>query len=154
MKTDDYKALLEVIATKLATSEESVNDYIKKTLLCQSIDRDEMVDMVNGTLQDLEETQLIRNENSNLHATLLGEAIVASSLTPEDGIFIHKELRKSLDAFVMNGEMHVLYCFTPIQFAQSNINWQMLRREVEGLDENNMRVLGFVGIKPSIINKM
>ena len=87
-------------------------------------------------------------------ATPLGQAVVASALNPEDGLFVHRELRKALGAFVMDGEMHVLYSFTPVQAAHGNINWQVFRKEVECLDESNLRVLEFVGLKPHIINKM
>ncbi|KAA8570497.1 hypothetical protein EYC84_002766 [Monilinia fructicola] len=115
------RALLEIIATKLATSSEAIDDYA---------------------------------QSYSYEATRLGQAVVASSLAPEDGLFVHKELRKSLEAFVLDGEMHVLYTFTPVQATQGNINWQVFRKEVDMLDESNLRVLGFVGLKPSLINKM
>jgi DNA polymerase theta len=149
------RALLEVIATKLATSDESIDDYMKKTLLYHSIDHDELAKIVKSTMSNLEESQLLHYANeSEFRATLLGEAIVASSLTPEDGLFIHRELRKALQAFVMDGEMHVLYSFTPVQAAQINVNWQIFRKEMDGFDESNLRAMDFVGLKPSIINKM
>jgi replicative superfamily II helicase len=149
------RALLEVIATKLATSNDSIDDYIKRTLLCHSIEQNELAEMVLSTMQDLVETGLVQESNgSEFTTTLLGQAIVASSLTPEDGLFVHRELRKALQAFVMDGEMHVLYLFTPVQAAHGNINWQVFRKEVESLDESNLRVLDFVGLKPVIINKM
>lgn len=153
----DYsnRALLEVIATKLATSDESIDDYMKKTLLYYSIEKDELAKMVKSTMQDLEESGLLHRINdTDFKATLLGEAIVASSLTPEDGLFIHRELRKALQAFVMDGEMHVLYSFTPVQTAQITINWQIFRKEMDGFDGSNLRAMDFVGLKPSIINKM
>lgn len=152
--TDMGSALLEVIVIKLATSLEAVDEYIKKTLLYHLMDPKELIDMFSVTLQDLEETGLVTNDGTVLEATLLGQAIVASSLTPEDGIFVHKELRKALEAFVMDGEMHGLYAFTPIHAAEGNINWQILRKEVEGFDDSNIRALNFVGLKPSLINKM
>ncbi|RAL66940.1 hypothetical protein DID88_007722 [Monilinia fructigena] len=149
------RALLEVIATKLATSRESIDDYVKKTLLYHTIDQGELTSMVEATLKDLLENQLIEQTQSySYEATRLGQAVVASSLSPEDGLFIHKELRKSLEAFVLDGEMHVLYTFTPVQATQGNINWQVFRKEVDMLDESNLRVLGFVGLKPLLINKM
>ena len=46
------RALLEVIATKLATSDESIDDYMKKTLLYHSMDHEELVKMVKSTMQD------------------------------------------------------------------------------------------------------
>lgn len=110
--------------------------------------------MANTTLQELKELGLIKKDGAILEATLLGQAIVASSLTPEDGIFVHNELRKALQAFVLDGEMHVLYAFTPVQAAEGTINWQILRRETERFDESNMRALNFVGLNPSLINRM
>jgi len=148
------RALLEVIATKLATSVESVDDYVKKTLLYRSIDHQDLANMVESTLRELEDTKLIARDDSEFQATQLGEAIVASSLTPEDGLFIHKELKKALEAFVMDGEMHVLYAFIPVHAATGNINWKIFRSEIETFDDSNMRALTFVGLKPSVINKM
>ena len=151
-----------MIATKLATSIESVGDYMAKTLLqCSAddkndplINQEELSEMVRMTIQDMESTNLIKRDNFELQATTLGQAIVASSLAPEDGIFVHKELSKALQAFVMDGEMHVLYAFTPVQATQSAINWKIFLLEVEAFDESNMRALSFVGLKPTILNKM
>lgn len=111
--------------------------------------------MTKATLEELKKTELIIEDDvSGLTATLVGEAIVASSLTPEDGIFVHKELRKSLQAFVLDAEMHILYTFTPIQSTSGPINWRIFRKEVESFDESNLRALGFIGLKPQVINKM
>lgn len=148
------RALLEVVATKLATSIDSVDEYVKKTLLYQTIDKTELTEMVKSTLRDLEETKLITKDDSELQATLLGQAIVASSLTPEDGIFIHKELRRALEAFVMDGEMHVLYSFTPVHAAQGNVNWKIFRNHMENFGDSDLRAFDFIGLKPAIVNKM
>ena len=138
----------------MATSPDSVNDYMKKTLLYHLVGQEELGELVKSTLQDLVDDGLINKNGSVFDASTLGQAVVASSLTPEDGLFVHGELRKALKAFVMDGEMHVLYSFTPVQAAQANINWQIFRKEVESFDESNLRALDFVGLKPSVINKM
>ncbi|KAG0651093.1 Helicase and polymerase-containing TEBICHI [Hyphodiscus hymeniophilus] len=149
------RALLEVIATRLATSIESLDDYIKRTLLYHTIEYPDLVKMVELTLEDLERSELIKKDSDeDFHATLLGQAIVASSLSPEDGLFVHRELRKALQAFVMDGEMHVLYSFTPIQAAHGDIDWQKFLKEVEKLDESNQRAFGFVGLKMTELNRM
>lgn len=101
--------------------------------------------MVLSTMQELKETGLVKESNeSDYIATLLGQAIVASSLTPEDGV----------TGLCSGWRDAVLYSFTPVQAAHGNINWQIFRKEVESLDESNLRVLEFVGLKPRIINKM
>ena len=87
-------------------------------------------------------------------ATQLGKAVVASSLEPEHGAFIHREMQRALQAFVMDGEMHVLYCFTPVHDLSMSVNWQNFRKEMETLDDSGLRVLAFLGLKPTIINKM
>lgn len=137
-------ALLEVIATKLATSFESVELYIKKTLLYHLIEYKELLAMVSKALYDLEDTGLVKKDGTVLEATLLGQAVVTSSMGPEDGLSVHKELRQALEAFVLDGEMHVLYAFTPIQAGEGNINWQILRKEVESFDESDMRALNLI----------
>ncbi|KAH8591327.1 P-loop containing nucleoside triphosphate hydrolase protein [Bisporella sp. PMI_857] len=156
------RALLEVIATKLATTTDSVGDYIKKTLLhCSAQDKEDLSinpydleEMVKSTLRDLEETSMIKKNGLELEATLLGHAIVASSLTPEDGLFVYRELTKALQAFVMDGEMHVLYTFTPVNAIRSAINWKVFLKEVEDFNESDTRALGFVGLSRTKISKM
>ncbi|KAF4611394.1 hypothetical protein G7Y89_g15619 [Cudoniella acicularis] len=147
-------ASTEVIATKPATSDESVDDYMKKTLLYHSIDQQKLANMTRSTLDSLAEQGLVRSILGNYEATLLGQAVVASSLTPEDGLFVHRELSRALQAFVMDGDMHALYTFTPVHSSPQQIHWQIFRREMEGLDEANLRVVTLVGLKPSVINKM
>jgi replicative superfamily II helicase len=153
--TESFRALLEVIATKLATSKSGINDYIRKTLLYHSIDHGQLSILMRTTLKNLCNADLIAlDTNASFGATLLGEAIVASSLTPEDGIFIYKQLRKATQAFVLDGEMHVLYTFTPVQGSQTEVDWQLFRREMDCLDESGLRVLGLVGVKPTVVNKL
>lgn len=117
------RALLEVIVTQLATSDESIDDYIKKTLLYHSIDCNELANMTKSTMDELLENRLVTSpDSSSYEATLLGQAVVAASLTPEDGLFVHRELQRALDAFVLDGELHAFYTFTPVQNTALNIN--------------------------------
>ncbi len=149
------RALLEIIAVRLATSRESLDDYMKKTLLYHSTGAESISPKLESSLVDLQSMGFITvDELSNYHATQFGEAVVASSLDPEDGIFIHKELQRALKAFVMDGDLHVLYTFTPVNNLSLSINWTVFWNEMENLDESGLRVLGFLGIKPTVVNKM
>lgn len=87
-------------------------------------------------------------------ATQLGKAIVASAIDPDDGVFVHKELGRALRSFVMDGEMHILYTFTPVQEFGVVVNWQVFRNEMEGLDASGLRVLSLLGIKPTTILRL
>ncbi|KAK4165689.1 P-loop containing nucleoside triphosphate hydrolase protein [Cladorrhinum sp. PSN259] len=152
------RALLEAIAIKLATSREALDDYVSKTLLAYSTEAEpgSIQKHIESSLENLKTLQLISDdENGPFQATLLGTAIISSSLDPDDGVFVHNELRTALQAFVMDGEMHVLYSFTPIPEPEmAIINWRVFWNEFQQMDESGMRVLNLIGLKPFVINKM
>ena len=149
------RALLEVITVRLATHMAAIQEYVQKTLLFHTVDRALSDSMVSKTLEELMESGLVAVDSyGGYEATLLSKAIVASYLTPEDGIFLEGELRRALRAFVMDGEMHIFYTFTPLYNSQTDVNWPILRREIEGLDESGLRVLEFVGVNPGLVNRM
>ena len=112
--------------------------------------------MVDDAIESLGAAGLITlSSHKSYEATLLGQAAVASSLTPEDAIFIHHDFQRALQAFVMDGEMHVFYMFTPVQSPSlGDINWPIFRREMDGLDESGLRALKYVGINPAMVNRM
>ncbi|MCJ1463646.1 hypothetical protein MMC07_002254 [Pseudocyphellaria aurata] len=150
------RALLEVITIRLATHMDAIQDYVRRTLLFHTMERNALNHMVDLTVEDLITSGLIfLTSTGSYEATLLSQAIIASSLTPEDGIFLHGELKRALQAFVMDGDMHIFYTFTPLQgFLAADINWPIFRREMEALDESGLRVLRCVGGNPAFINKM
>lgn len=149
------RALLEAIAVRLATSRDSLDEFVRNTLLYHDRDVAETNEIVEASLSDLQARGFISvDQYCNFQATQLGNAIVTSSLDPDDGIFIHKELKRALQAFVMDGEMHILYTFTPVHDMSVTINWKVFSNEMEGLDESGLRVLGFLGLKPTEIIRM
>lgn len=152
------RALLEIIATKLATTPDIISDYARNTLLFHFIEAEKLPQLIEDTLEGLVKLELITKKLSmgtvEYEPTLLGQAIVASSLTPEDGLFVHSQLQRAIKAFALDGDMHVLYTFTPISSTNVDVNWKVFRQEVERLDESGMRVLSLVGIKPSVVNKL
>ncbi|KAK0656733.1 P-loop containing nucleoside triphosphate hydrolase protein [Cercophora newfieldiana] len=150
------RALLEIIAIRLATSREALDDYASKTMLAYTTESDAIQQNLEESLEELRKVGFIEVDNHyNYQATKLGKAIVTSSLDPEDGIFIHNELRKALQAFVLDGEMHVLYNFTPVHDLGSvGINWRVFWNEMQQLDESGLRVMTFLGLNPALVNKM
>ena len=125
-------------------------------MLSHSSQTDEIQQNVEDSLEDLRSMGLISVDGlSSFQVTQLGGAIVASSFDPEDGIFIHNELKRALQAFVMDGEMHVLYNFTPVHDLDGIlIDWRAFCTEIEGLDDSGLRTMSLLGLKPSIVNKM
>ncbi|KAF9879847.1 DEAD/DEAH box helicase [Colletotrichum karsti] len=149
------RALLEVIAVRLATSRDALDEYLSRTLLAYTGAPEPLQDCVETSLKNLQSMGFITADAcGNYQPTKLGHAIVASALDPDDGVFIHKELERALQAFVMDGEMHILYIFTPVHEFGANINWQVFRNEMENLDDSGHRVLGFLGLKRAVINRL
>ncbi|KAF4123558.1 DNA polymerase theta [Geosmithia morbida] len=149
------RALLEVIAIRLATSHESILGHFKKSLLWHTHGTEYVSNCVEISLKDMEEAGFItRDMHSQYAATQLGKAIVSSAIDPDDGIFIHKELSRALRSFVMDGDMHILYTFTPVQDFGVPVNWQIFRNEMEMLDDSGMRVLACLGIKPTTVQRL
>ncbi|KAL7798057.1 hypothetical protein V8C37DRAFT_368520 [Trichoderma ceciliae] len=149
------RAILEVISVRLANSHESLLEYFSNSLISYTHDREFVEGCLKSGLEEIRDLGLIVLDSySSFAATQLGKAIVASSVDPYDGIFIHAELTKTLKAFVMDGEMHILYVFTPVQDFGIIVNWQVFRNEMDALDESGLRVLGFLGIKPTAVLKL
>ena len=147
---------MKVIAVRLATHHAAIEEYVQKTLLYFTMNRAELATMLASTLAELEASNLVSIDAfGSFEATLLSKATVASYLAPEDGLFVHDKLRRAIRAFVMDGERHVYYTFTPISHSgTTEINWPVFRREMESLDESGLRVLELVGVSPSLINRM
>ena len=148
--------MLEVIAIRLAVTRESLDDYVSKTMLAYSAEPQSIQDHVEASIADLQNMRFIDiDDDGDFQATLLGKAVVASSLDPEDGIFVHNELKKALKAFVLDGDMHVLYNFTPVHDLDGvQVNWKVFWHEMQYLDASGFRVMDLLGLKPFIVDKM
>ena len=128
---------------------------MSKTLLQQLREQGVTSGEIEASLGDIESLgYMTRNKDQECTATKLGKAVVASGLDAEDGVFIHGELKKALRSLVLDGDMHVLYIFTPISESFGQVNWQIFRNEMEAMDASDLRVLSHLGIKPGMINKL
>ncbi|KAJ5206666.1 hypothetical protein N7491_002719 [Penicillium cf. griseofulvum] len=150
------RALLEAVATGLVSGCEAIKEYVRCTLLYRSLDKKIAYTIMKSALQELvDEDLLIFRDDESYEATPLGQAVVASAFSPEDGLFVHEELKRALQAFVMDGEMHIFYMFTPLQAAMNTpIDWQIFRDQLDRLDESGLRALQFVGVQPGFVNTM
>lgn len=149
------RALLEIICIRLANSKDAIFEYLASTLLNISGSCPDIAEHVETSLSGLVKMGFITVVDDEIYnPTQLGSAIVTSALGPEDGAFVYREIQRALKAFVLDGELHVLYTFTPVHDFSISINWQIFRREMESLDESELRVMTLLGLKPSIVNRM
>ena len=151
------RGLLEVIGTRMASSRSSVDDCVQASLLWHTMEHAQVSEMVKQAISDLLAKKLIQvgQFEECFEPTKLGTAIVASGLSPEDGVFVHSDLRRALESFVMDGEMHIFYLFTPVQTAGlAEISWTTFRDQLEDLDDSGMRAIRLVGINPAFVNRL
>ncbi|OQV02808.1 Helicase conserved domain-containing protein isoform 1 [Cladophialophora immunda] len=121
------RALLEVIGTRMASSTSLLIEYVQSSLLWHSIDRSQVAEMVDVAKKALLQDGLIQEGeyDSCLEPTRLGIAVVAAGLGPEDGVFVHSELRRALESFVM-----------------------------DDLDDSGMRAIRLIGVNPAFVNRL
>ncbi|KAL2889798.1 DNA polymerase theta subunit [Ceratocystis lukuohia] len=151
LNTDErrvQRALLEAISIRLVATFESIYDYLSKTLLYHYDESMDLASLTTKCIDQLQELKVVEYSDvkEEYTATQLGQAIVASSFNPEDGLFIHRELQRALKSFVMDGDLHVFYIFTPVSVSDVVVNWQIFMDEAEKLDKSGERVLQVVGI--------
>lgn len=146
------RALLEAVATHLVASHNTIWEYMQCTLLFHSMEMKDLQPIVEQAIQELIDSNLlVQDEDGFFEATTLGQAIVAASFSPEDGIHIYEELKKGLRTFVMDGDFHVFYMFTPLQ-TDTNIDWGVFRDQMNLMDDSTIRAMMFIGGKPGVIN--
>ena len=146
---------MEAVATGLASGANAVKDYVRCTLLYQTLGKRMTYTIMDSALEELlKEELLYLKDDEAYNATRLGQAAVASAFSPEEGIFINEELSRALRAFVMDSDMHVLYLFTPLQVAASaQIDWLVFRDEIDNLNDNGIRAFQLVGVNPGAVNR-
>ncbi|KAL8666690.1 MAG: hypothetical protein Q9202_001228 [Teloschistes flavicans] len=134
----------------------AIEDYIQRTLVSHTMEKATLKEWVQRTIIELQTTGQVTVDTNGLYeATPLSRATVGSCMTPEDGVFVHDQLQQGLRAFVMDGELHVFYMFTPVNiWGVGNIDWRIFRDEMERLDESGMRALRFIGVKPALVHTM
>ena len=148
--------MLEVITVRLATHPAAIQEYVERTLLFYTITLGQIRAMVETAIQELVSEGFLAMDRFGFYEpTRLSQATVNAFMAPEDGLFVHDELQQALRAFVMDSELQIFYLFTPIQLqGLVELDWQIFRREVESLDDSNLRALEFIGVNPALVNKM
>lgn len=71
---------------------------------------------VHECLKLLIDHQFVRENDSKLAPTNLGQACLAASVTPEIGLKLIKELDKARQNFVLDSELHLLYLVRIISY--------------------------------------
>jgi len=151
------RALLEILGIRMVSSRDALDQYIHSSLLWHTLNHDQVNQMVETAIEELMDQRLIQRAEFEhcLEPTKLGRAVVASGLSPEDGVFVHSELSHALESLVLDGDLHIFYLFTPVQTTGlSQISWLTFRNQLESLEESGLRAVRLIGIKPAFVNRL
>jgi hypothetical protein len=116
----------------------------------------------NGLAETI--TEGFTQSGGGLQATTLGKAVVTSALSIDEGLFVYRELQRSMRGFVLDDELvflplkrlksqHLIYHCTPV-YAQCEVDWIILRYHFEKLSETSVLVATTVGVSPTLINRL
>lgn len=111
------RAILEVLASGKASSFADLEIFTGSTLFSALVSEIEMTSAIKNTIDFLIKYELVREQateaGNKLLATPLGQACLASSLPPEDGLMLFTELDKARQCFVLDSDLHMIYLVTP-----------------------------------------
>lgn len=138
------RAILEVVASRTATTIHEIETYASCTLLFAEMSKRMSTSpsdsdsenttkiLLQSTLKFLVENEFIaqrcaakretdlseEGQNLEFYATQLGVATVASALTPEEALVVFSELRKARRNFVLENELHIIYLVRDAHYTQ------------------------------------
>ncbi|XP_071480044.1 DNA polymerase theta-like [Diadema antillarum] len=163
------RAILEVIASGVASSPSEVKAYASSTLLAASLaegqatnDPESDLDTESAVLhcvKFLEENEFIRLQNvesggqtkERYCPTQLGRATLASALSPDEALRVFAELQTARKNFVLENELHILYQVTPIYDQGFQPDWYQFVCSWESMSSDKRRVAELVGVEESFL---
>ncbi|ESO92507.1 hypothetical protein LOTGIDRAFT_120568 [Lottia gigantea] len=161
LSTSFKRAVLEVVASGVAQSPNDVGEYVACTMLSASLENgpsettSTLIDSCLDFLQDNEFVTLKKNTEGEdrFIPSQLGIAVLASALSPDEGLVVFADLQKARKCFVLESELHVIFLVTPIysQEIAGNIDWYQFYGMWENMAPDMRRVAELVGVEESFI---
>ncbi|XP_042229545.1 DNA polymerase theta-like isoform X2 [Homarus americanus] len=157
------RAILEVIVSGVATTPDKVDGYCRCTLLATSLNTDashsqpDTPSSISTCIAFLEENEFIRLQDTDgavkYIGTQLGLAVLASGLSPDEGLHVFTELHRARQCFVLENDLHIIYQVTPIYVSSAwlSLDWLTFLDIWERLGDNMKRVGELVGIEEVFI---
>ncbi|XP_071114847.1 DNA polymerase theta-like [Haliotis cracherodii] len=157
------RAILEIVVSGVATAPRDVAAYASCTMLaatCEEQDNNQLIDTCIAFLRENEFVTLKTSKNNGntserFYPTQLGSAVLASSLSPDEGLAVFAELQRARRCFVLEDELHVIYLVTPIYSGEvsANIDWYQFYCSWEKMHPSRRRVAELVGVEEGFIVK-
>ncbi|KAJ3090357.1 hypothetical protein HK102_004011 [Quaeritorhiza haematococci] len=158
------RALLEVIVSGVVSTEEDIRRYVKCTLLYaenQSFESarataDEALTFLQkeefiAPVLKCEETDGSSTESLRVfRPSKLGQATVASALSPEESTVVFGELTRALHRFVLADELHIVYQVTPT-YLHYEANWNLFMKVYGKLSETRREIADAIGVSEGFL---
>uniref|UniRef100_A0A6P7GLT1 DNA polymerase theta n=1 Tax=Diabrotica virgifera virgifera TaxID=50390 RepID=A0A6P7GLT1_DIAVI len=153
------RAILEVIASGVASTPEDIQLFTESTLLAvEDEGTQELSNPIDQAVEFLQMNEFIRLQQEEdgrqkYAASSLGKACLSSSMAPDDGLSLFMELEKARQCIVLETELHLIYLVTPYSacYSWENIDWMLYLTIWEKLPANMKKVGELVGIRESYI---
>lgn len=147
------RALLEVIAARVAQSERDLLDYTRNTLFhCEINNSNQSTAALQQALSRLSADDMItvREDDQHWHATHLGQAVFASALSPDEGLQVYRELEKAMRRYVLRGDLYSVYHVTPTYFSIEP-DWPIFMRLYCAMDDVQRDTAEVIGIQEGFL---
>ncbi|XP_029849124.3 DNA polymerase theta [Ixodes scapularis] len=144
------RALLEVVASGVASSPEELSLYWRCTLqhaLSAGLPP------LDACLSFLVQRQFVHLRGGGeggprYHPTQLGLAVLASSLSPDEALSVLADLEQARRCLVLENELHLVYLVTPVHLSSQlgAVDWGRYQALWEGLSPDRQRVAQQAGV--------
>ncbi|XP_076467231.1 DNA polymerase theta-like [Babylonia areolata] len=160
------RAVLEVVVSGVASTPEDVACYVECTLLSASLPSGDSStrELVTACLSFLEDNEFVTlhtardsegSEVRKYQPTQLGSAVLASSMSPDEGLAVFAELQRARQCFVLANELHIIYLVTPIysQEISGSLEWYHFYCLWDKLSPDMRLVAKTVGVEEAFLAK-
>lgn len=171
------KTVLEVIANGLAKHLCEINTYLKCTFFANSFSSTatnedlsyddicqqsikKVIDLLiknnfifDYNILDKGKSKPIDKDQIDIKITSLGQAIVASGISPSDGLFIFNELQRCREKLCLLNDLHLVYQTTPTYIASQipNIDWKVYLNIYIKMNDAEKKVADLINIQETFI---
>ncbi|KRY60980.1 DNA polymerase theta, partial [Trichinella britovi] len=155
------RTLLEVITNGIVKNKAEILFFLHCTLsyarqeaVATSEDLHENSDLVESCLQYLQENDFISVTEDNILPTQLGCATVGSSMSPDEALYVYKDLKKAKSALVLETDLHLVTPIFLIEQVKHGISWTQYYDIWRSLESGQRRVGEMIGIQERyLVNK-
>ncbi|CAP33500.2 Protein CBG15258 [Caenorhabditis briggsae] len=143
--------ILDMIVLKIAKNLEEVLLGVQYSLYAAQESPDKIRELVEKSLQRLEEHRFLTIEDREITPSDLGSAVFNAGFAPEEATRLHTDLISSLNqGVIFSSHFHLLFIITPYEQV-CNINWDLFLLLYNALPQSERKLLGECGLEEKFI---